>query len=194
MYKRQGYGGDGNIAVVGIQGDQGKTSASYVTVTSSEGASDSVAAEASDEQSAWNDVVAENTSDWSVQNSEGSESTDSAEAESSNAAVAGTSSQDQKEENRRAADEAHEMPVSYTHLDVYKRQPTASPDCRCCSTPSAPMVCLAYIPWKDWKYSIHSAPTPTCSAFSCSEPGFTQPRPFAAASPDSASSASCHPF
>lgn len=104
-----GYGGDGNIAVVGIQGDQGKTSASYVTVTSSEGASDSVAAEASDEQSAGNDVVAENTSDWSVQNSEGSESTDSAEAESSNAAYAGTSSQDQKEENRRAADEAHEM-------------------------------------------------------------------------------------
>ena len=104
-----GYGGDGNIAVVGIQGDLGKTSASYVTVTSSEGASDSVAAEASDEQSAGNDVVAENTSDWSVQNSEASESTDSAEAESSNAAVAGTSSQDQKEENRRAADEAHEM-------------------------------------------------------------------------------------
>ena len=104
-----GYGGDGNIAVVGIQGDLGKTSASYVTVTSSEGASDSVAAEASDEQSAGNDVVAENTSDWSVQNSEGSESTDSAEAESSNAAYAGTSSQDQKEENRRAADEAHEM-------------------------------------------------------------------------------------
>ena len=72
------------------------SSASYVTVTSSEGASDSVAAEASDEQSAGNDVVAENTSDWSVPNSEGSESTDSAEAESSNAAYAGTSSQDQK--------------------------------------------------------------------------------------------------
>lgn len=85
---------DGNVAVVGNQ-EIWVRRRLPVTVTSSEGA-DSVAAEASDEQSAGNDVVAENTSDWSVQNSEGSESTDSAEAESSNAAYAGTSSQDRR--------------------------------------------------------------------------------------------------
>lgn len=113
-----GYGGAGNVAVAGIQGDLGKAPVSYVAVTSSEATANVAVAEVSDEQteeevsteqSAEERTTAERGFGWSVEEEAGSASSDSVEAESSNAADAGNLSRDQKEENQQAADEAHEM-------------------------------------------------------------------------------------